>query len=61
MYTDVVDNILKNFPSVEQMSQAKDFTDMKNRMDRAHPYAYSLLNWYENKNNKHELKETNMN
>jgi len=52
----VVDNILRNFPSVEQMSQAKDFTDMKNKMDKSHPYAYSFLNWIITSNRSHLVK-----
>lgn len=38
--------ILSKFPSVEQMSKAKDFSDMKKKMDNAHKYAYSLLQWF---------------
>lgn len=41
----LVNDILSKFPSVEQMSKAKDFGDMKTRMDKAHIYAFPLLQW----------------
>lgn len=42
---ELVLQILNKFPSVEQMSKSKDFTDMKKKMDSAHKYAYPLLQW----------------
>jgi len=48
--------ILTKFPSVEMMSQAKDFTDMKKQMDKAHQHAYSLLQWIITSNRSHVVK-----
>jgi len=48
--------ILSRFPSVEAMSQAKDFTDMKKRMDKAHEHAYSVLQWIITSNRSHVVK-----
>jgi poly [ADP-ribose] polymerase 6/8 len=41
----LVNQILGSFPSVEVMSQAKDFRDMKKKLDMAHVHAYALLQW----------------
>jgi len=51
-----VNTILSKFPSVEQMSQAKDFSDMKKRMDKAHENAFSLLQWIITSNRSHIVK-----
>jgi len=51
-----VNAILAKFPSVERMSQAKDFSDMKKQMDQAHEHAYSLLQWIITSNRSHIVK-----
>eukprot|EP01119_Soliformovum_irregulare_P013152 TRINITY_DN3472_c0_g1_i1.p1 TRINITY_DN3472_c0_g1~~TRINITY_DN3472_c0_g1_i1.p1 ORF type:complete len:429 (-),score=113.19 TRINITY_DN3472_c0_g1_i1:152-1438(-) len=48
--------VLSKFPSVEKMSQAKDFADMKKQMDKAHEHAYSLLQWIITSNRSHLVK-----
>jgi len=55
----LVNNILSRFPSVEKMSQAKDFSDMKAQMDKAHQYAYPLLQWIITSNRSHLVKMGN--
>lgn len=37
-------------------SQAKDFADMKNQMDQAHPHAFSLLQWIITSNRSYIVK-----
>jgi hypothetical protein len=41
------------------MSKAKDFGDMKTRMDKAHPYAFTLLQWIITSNRSHIVKMQN--
>jgi len=51
-----LNEILKCFPSVEKMCQAKDFVDMKTQLDKSHPYAYPLLQWIISSNRSHIVK-----
>jgi len=40
-----VQNILAGFPTVEKMTQAKDFFGLKLEMDKKDPLAFPLLQW----------------
>ena len=51
-----VNKLLSTFPSVQQMTQAKDFSDMKTQMDHAHPHAFPLLSWIISSNRSHIIK-----
>jgi len=49
----LVTQLLTNMPSVEQMTQAADFSSMKESLDRAHLYCFPLLQWIINSNRSH--------
>jgi poly [ADP-ribose] polymerase 6/8 len=53
---DKVVSVLSKFPSVEQMCQAKDFSDMKKTMDKASEYAFPLLQWIISSNRSYLVK-----
>eukprot|EP00179_Madagascaria_erythrocladioides_P003782 CAMPEP_0198308766 /NCGR_PEP_ID=MMETSP1450-20131203/1338_1 /TAXON_ID=753684 ORGANISM="Madagascaria erythrocladiodes, Strain CCMP3234" /NCGR_SAMPLE_ID=MMETSP1450 /ASSEMBLY_ACC=CAM_ASM_001115 /LENGTH=793 /DNA_ID=CAMNT_0044011471 /DNA_START=83 /DNA_END=2464 /DNA_ORIENTATION=- len=48
--------VLEKMPSVERMTQAADFGDMKSRMEKAHPHAYPLMQWIIQSNRAHIVK-----
>eukprot|EP01114_Cavostelium_apophysatum_P018829 TRINITY_DN5911_c0_g1_i1.p1 TRINITY_DN5911_c0_g1~~TRINITY_DN5911_c0_g1_i1.p1 ORF type:complete len:741 (-),score=192.10 TRINITY_DN5911_c0_g1_i1:3-2225(-) len=52
----LLNTILSKFPSVEQMSKSKDFTDMRTKMDRANPHAFNLMQWIITSNRSHIVK-----
>jgi len=49
----MVTKLLNLMPSVEQMTQAADFSTMKDSLDHAHPYCFPLLQWLINSNRSH--------
>jgi len=49
----LVEQLLSKMPSVEKMTQAKDFISMKESLDRASPYCYPLLQWLMSSNRSH--------
>jgi poly [ADP-ribose] polymerase 6/8 len=49
----LVQNLLNSMPSVEQMTQAVDFLSMKDKLDKASPYCYPLLQWIITSNRSH--------
>jgi len=50
---DLIQKLLDSMPSVEEMTQAKDFMSMKERMDKAHLYCFPLLQWIISSNRSH--------
>jgi poly [ADP-ribose] polymerase 6/8 len=51
-----LNDILKKMPSVEKISAARDHSDMKSTLDRAHPLAFDLLQWIISSNRSHIVK-----
>jgi len=49
----LVQNLLNSMPSVEQMTQAVDFLSMKEKLDKASPFCYPLLQWIITSNRSH--------
>jgi len=49
----LVQNLLSSMPSVEQMTQAVDFLSMKEKLDKASPFCYPLLQWIITSNRSH--------
>eukprot|EP01125_Pyxidicula_operculata_P019214 TRINITY_DN694_c3_g6_i2.p1 TRINITY_DN694_c3_g6~~TRINITY_DN694_c3_g6_i2.p1 ORF type:complete len:693 (-),score=167.02 TRINITY_DN694_c3_g6_i2:89-2140(-) len=50
---DLVERLLDKMPSVSSMTQAKDFSSMKKKIDDADVYCYPLLQWIISSNRAH--------
>lgn len=53
---ELVNTILKKMPSIESITQSKDFGNVKEKLDTAHKYCYSLFQWIIQSNRCHIIQ-----